>query len=108
MVTSFISEAGLTGLSACQASRGRAASTSCTHATIASRGTPPRASAASTVRGRLRVSVGLTAIAVDVAVAAGAAGRAKARSSAVARAARRAAARRRGAVEAMDRDRMRR
>jgi len=108
VVTSFISEAGLTGLSACQARRGLAASTSCTHATIASRGTPPRASAASTVRGRLRVSVDLAAMAVAVAVDAGAAGRATARRRAVARAARRAAARRRGAVEALDRDRMRR
>jgi hypothetical protein len=108
VVTSFISEAGLTGLSACQASRGRAASTSCTHATIASRGMPPRASAASTVRGRLRVSVVLTPIAVDVAVAAGTAGAARARSSADARAAGQATARRRGAAEAMDRDRMRR
>jgi hypothetical protein len=45
----------LTAFSACQARRGRAASTSCTQATIASRGSPPRTSADSTGRGSARV-----------------------------------------------------
>ena len=105
VVTSFISDAGLTGLSGCQARRGRAASASCTHATIASRGTPPRESAASTLRGRPRTSLPLFN-ARAVAVAALTAGGSQAASSDVVSAMIGAARRRGGAVEARDRDRM--